>query len=129
MSTPITRETFISPDHVKIAATHSTMYKMMPDGVVEEVPVPARVRKSGILLEGYTVDFVLDPSTIVATLKGNGLSTVEELPADMLKDMIAAMNDPKNLTMVPIELSKGVFNHSYSSRLSTDGMMYIRNAS
>jgi hypothetical protein len=55
MPTPLTRETFISPDHVKIAATHSIMFNVRADGEVEEVPVPAIVRETGTILEGYSV--------------------------------------------------------------------------
>ncbi|KIM40805.1 hypothetical protein M413DRAFT_446177 [Hebeloma cylindrosporum] len=104
MSTPITRETFISPDHVKIAATHSSMFKIKAEGGVEEVPVPARVRKTGVLLEGYTVDFVLDPSTVVATLKKNGTVTVEQLSEELLKEVVDIINSPENLRIIPMEL-------------------------
>ena len=54
--TPLTRGLFILPDHAKIAATHSVMYKITADGEdVQEVPVPASVRATGILPNGYTV--------------------------------------------------------------------------
>ena len=54
--TPLTRGLFISPDHVKIAATHSVMYKITADGEdVEEAPVPPSVRATGVLPDGYTV--------------------------------------------------------------------------
>ena len=54
--TSLTRELFISPDHVKIAATQSVMYKITADGEdVQEAPVPASVRATGILPDGYTV--------------------------------------------------------------------------
>lgn len=56
MPTPLTRETFISSDYLKIAATQATMFKATPDGEgVEEVPVPASVRETGIIPEGYSV--------------------------------------------------------------------------
>ena len=52
----LTRELFISPDHVKIAATQSVMYKITADGEdVQEVPVPASVRATGTIPDGYTV--------------------------------------------------------------------------
>jgi hypothetical protein len=41
MARLLTRETFISSDYVKIAATQSTMFKVTADGEgVEEVPIP-----------------------------------------------------------------------------------------
>ena len=56
MSTSLTRELFISPDHARIAATHSVMYKITADGEdVQEVPVPASVRATGIIPDGFTV--------------------------------------------------------------------------
>lgn len=54
MPRTLTRETFISPDHAKIAATQAAMYNVTADGV-EEVPVPASVRESGSIPDGYTV--------------------------------------------------------------------------
>jgi len=56
MPTPLTRETFISSNYVKIAAGQSTMFKTTSDGEgVEEVPVPESVRETGIIPEGYSV--------------------------------------------------------------------------
>jgi hypothetical protein len=60
MPTPLTREMFISSDHVKIAAARPTMFKVSGDGEgITQVPVPASVKGSvmetGILLDGYSV--------------------------------------------------------------------------
>jgi len=56
MSTPLTRETFISSDYVQVAAAQSTMFKATANGEgVEEVSVPASVRETGIIPEGYSV--------------------------------------------------------------------------
>jgi hypothetical protein len=56
MARLLTRETFISSDYVKIAATQSTMFKATADGEgVEEVPIPASVRETGAIPDGYSV--------------------------------------------------------------------------
>jgi len=98
--TPITRETFIDPSHLKTVLTQDTMYVLTEDEEgVEEVPIPESFRKVGIP-EGYSVgallvfppsreesslmlrnertpDFVLDPATVVKTLKKQGIVTEE----------------------------------------------------
>ena len=56
MPTLLTRETFISADYIKIAATQATMFRATADGEgVEEVPVPSSVRETGIIPDGYSV--------------------------------------------------------------------------
>ena len=60
MPTPLTREMFISSDHVKIAAARPTMFKVSEDGTgITQVPVPESVRETvketGILPDGYSV--------------------------------------------------------------------------
>ena len=56
MSTPLTRETFISSDYIKIAATQAAMFKATADGEgVEEVPVPSSVRETGTIPDGYSI--------------------------------------------------------------------------
>lgn len=98
MPTLLTRETFTSSDYLKIAATQATMFKTTADGeVVEEVPVPARVRETGTIPDGYSVgdslhrllvqatffaktavlDFVLDPATVIISLKKQEIIAVE----------------------------------------------------
>jgi hypothetical protein len=47
---------FISPDYVKIAASRPTMYIARADGKgVTEVPIPANVRETGTIPDGYSV--------------------------------------------------------------------------
>ena len=69
------------------------MFKTTADGeVVEEVPVPARVRETGTIPDGYSVgdslhrllvqatavlDFVLDPATVIISLKKQEIIAVE----------------------------------------------------
>ena len=56
MPTPLTRETFISSDYIKIAATQAAMFKYTADREgVEEVPVPSSVRETGTIPDGYSV--------------------------------------------------------------------------
>jgi hypothetical protein len=44
----------MASDYLKIAATQATMYKTTADGEgVEEVPVPASVRETGTIPDGY----------------------------------------------------------------------------
>jgi len=47
---------FISPNHVKIAVARPTMFNVTANGEgVIEVPIPARVRKTGTIPDGYSV--------------------------------------------------------------------------
>jgi len=60
MPTPLTREMFISSDHVKIAAARLTMFEVVADGKgITKVPVPESMRESvretGVLPDGYSV--------------------------------------------------------------------------
>lgn len=56
MATLLTPETFISSDYVKIATTQSAMLMTTEDSEgVEEVPVPATVRETGVIPDGYSV--------------------------------------------------------------------------
>ena len=49
-SASLTRENFVSYDHVKVATTQAIMFKVRADGEgVEEVPVPANVRETCII--------------------------------------------------------------------------------
>ena len=63
--TPITRETFIDPSHVKTVLTQDTMYALKDDEEgVEEVPIPESFKKVGIP-EGYSVGaFLISPASI-----------------------------------------------------------------
>lgn len=66
MSTLITRETFISSDHVKVAVANPTMIKLSADGEgIEEVPVPASIRETGTLPDGYSVGKYFNQSVMV----------------------------------------------------------------
>jgi len=56
MPTSLTREMFISPDYVKVAATQGTMFKVTADGKgISEVPIPANVMETGTIPDGYSV--------------------------------------------------------------------------
>ncbi|KIM35506.1 hypothetical protein M413DRAFT_32450 [Hebeloma cylindrosporum] len=110
-TTPLTRETFISADYIKIAATQSTMFNATENGEgVEEVPAPASVRETGTIPDGFSVDFVLDPSTVVASLKKQEITTVEQLPVGALEELRDAINSPENLRIIPTSIHlQGVF--------------------
>ncbi|TFK35326.1 hypothetical protein BDQ12DRAFT_726075 [Crucibulum laeve] len=98
----ITRETFISPDHARIAAAQSTMWILSKDGQsTMEAPVPESVRETGIIPAGYSVDFILDPATVVKSLAEQGITTVDQLPEGQLDQLIAAINAEKNLSIIP----------------------------
>ena len=55
MPTLLTWEVFISDDYVKIAVAQSTMFKTTADGGIKEVPIPASVRETGNIPDGYSV--------------------------------------------------------------------------
>ncbi|PPQ66530.1 hypothetical protein CVT26_009503 [Gymnopilus dilepis] len=94
MPTPITRETFISPDHVKVALTSTTMFELGADGEsVEEVPIPPSIKETGVLPSGYSV--------VVGALAKQGITTVEQLPENMLEELKEQINAPNNLSIVP----------------------------
>lgn len=99
MSRPITRETFISEEEaLKIAVQLPKMWIVDDEDDLKEVSVPAYVRKTGKLPEGYTygrckdlhsqaaqrvenciasLDFHLDPSTVVVALQKAGVTDLE----------------------------------------------------
>lgn len=53
---PITRELFISEDHVRRALTLPTMTSSGDNGKgIEQVPIPESAKESGVLPEGYSV--------------------------------------------------------------------------
>lgn len=99
---PITRTTFISPTHIATALSQETMYELAEDGEgVKEVPIPESVRKGGVIPEGYSVDFILDPATIVMSLAKQGLFTEGQLTEELLKDLKEPINASDNLKIVP----------------------------
>lgn len=98
--TPITRETFIDPSHVQTVLTQKTMYVLKDEGGVKEVPIPESFRKVGIP-EGYSVDFVLDPVTLVKTFAKQGITTEDQIKKELLKDLKATINASDNLKIVP----------------------------
>ncbi|KAF8903328.1 hypothetical protein CPB84DRAFT_1774576 [Gymnopilus junonius] len=105
MSTPITRETFISSDHVKVAAANPTMVKLSADGEgIEDVPVPASIKETGILPDGYSVDFILDPIVVIKALAKQDITTVEQLSDSLLDDLKEKLNSPENLKIVPTSI-------------------------
>ena len=96
MPTPLTREMFISPNNVKVATSRPTMFDFTEDGeCISQVPVPASVRESGIIPDGYSVgwsfdrqrcsilcsisipDLIFDPSIVVAAFRKRGINMVE----------------------------------------------------
>lgn len=79
MSTPITREYFISPDHVLTALrgpnwphAPAMMSIVTDDGQLTDVPVPAEWVQRGTLPEGFAVDFLFDPEELVLKVKNSG---------------------------------------------------------
>lgn len=52
----ITRDTFISEDHVKIALSQKTMFVHTEgEQAVKEVPIPEAAKSTGVLPEGMRV--------------------------------------------------------------------------
>ncbi|KIM47233.1 hypothetical protein M413DRAFT_7786 [Hebeloma cylindrosporum] len=103
MAGKITRQTFISPDHAKVAATQGDMYNVTPEGV-KKVAVPDSVRESGSIPDGYAVDFVLDPATVVSALKKAGYHNQEQLPPEVIEKVKEMINEPGNLKIIPNEI-------------------------
>ena len=84
MSTPITREHFISPDHVLTALrgpnwphAPAMMSIVTDDGQLTDVPVPAEWVQRGTLPEGFAVDFLFDPEELVLKVKNSGKNYIE----------------------------------------------------
>jgi len=103
-TTPITRSTFVAENRATIAAAQSMMVEVSEDvqGVKEIVPVD--VRMTGHIPEGYSVDFVLDPSTIVSSLAKQGITTEDQLTKELIDELKATINAPGNLKIVPTSL-------------------------
>jgi hypothetical protein len=56
----------MSSDYLRIAATQAAMFKATADGEgVEEVPVPASVRETGTIPDGYSVGESFHPRLLV----------------------------------------------------------------
>lgn len=102
--TPLTRATFIAANHAKIALSQKTMYELAEgEEGVKEVPIPESFKKSGIP-QGYSVDFVFDPATLVASLAESGITTEEQLPDGLLEELKNAINTTTNVNIVPTSL-------------------------
>jgi hypothetical protein len=101
-SQPITRSLFISPDVEKVASNLPTMVVFRADGRgVEEVPVPASVKESGVIPEGFCVEMMFDPHTAVVALAKRGITDTSQLEQEMLEEMIAVINTQENMRIVP----------------------------
>ncbi|KAF8062493.1 hypothetical protein FPV67DRAFT_274889 [Lyophyllum atratum] len=102
---PITRSTFIAANYTAIAAAESKMFEFSKDGEgVKEVPVPAVVRATGRIPEGFSVDFILDPITVVSALAKKGVTTEDQLFPELVDGIKAQVNAPRNLNIVPTSL-------------------------
>lgn len=82
--TPITREAFVSPNHVQVALRgpnypHApAMMSIVTDaGELVDVPVPQEYVQRGVLPPGYAVDFLFDPEEVVAKLTTAGATYME----------------------------------------------------
>lgn len=82
--TPITREMFISPDHVQTALrgenwphAPAMMSVVSDQGQMQDVPVPAEWVQRGALPQGFAVDFLFDPEELVAKVRNSGKSYME----------------------------------------------------
>jgi len=97
---PITRATFIAANHASVAAAKSTMFEVSEDGDLKET-IPVDVRKTGLIPDGYSVDFVLDPATVVSSLAKQGITTEDQLTKELIDEVKARINAPENLRIVP----------------------------
>ncbi|KAF5367767.1 hypothetical protein D9758_009829 [Tetrapyrgos nigripes] len=99
---PLTRDDFISPMTLDLATNLPVMY-VLNDGAegLSKVPTPTSIRDSGKIPEGYTIDFTLDPSRIIASLRTAGVTTIGQCPEDTLYEIRAMVNSPQNLSIVP----------------------------
>ncbi|KAF8703100.1 hypothetical protein AX14_014200 [Amanita brunnescens Koide BX004] len=118
MSNKITRECFMYPDIAKVAISKETMYDMGKDGEVVEVPIPESIKATGIIPEGYSIDYTLDPATVVAALANINMTAIEHLSDAFFAEMKEIMNDPDNVTIAPSSVVESVSNDSLVSLLS-----------
>ncbi|KAF8057027.1 hypothetical protein FPV67DRAFT_1456560 [Lyophyllum atratum] len=92
-------------NYTAIAAAESKMFEFSKNGQgVIEVPVPAVVRATGRIPEGYSVDFILDPITVVSALAKKGVTTEDQLFPELVDGIKAQVNAPRNLNIVPTSL-------------------------
>jgi len=102
MSTKLTRASFISSDIDKVAISKETMYVVEENGEsVVEVPIPESIKITGIVPEGYSVDYHLDPSVVVNSLAKIDITTIEQLPGNLFAELKAQVNAPNNVTIAP----------------------------
>ncbi|KAF8959859.1 hypothetical protein BDZ97DRAFT_1374035 [Flammula alnicola] len=97
----ITRSLLIDDDHVKIATTLPTMFILSESEGVEEVPMPEYIKETGVLPDGYSVDFILDPGRVVSVLAEAGTTMLSQLEPGALAELKKIVNSPGNLSIVP----------------------------
>ncbi|KAJ2935701.1 hypothetical protein H1R20_g1393, partial [Candolleomyces eurysporus] len=106
--TPITREAFVSPNHVQVALRGANyphapalMSVVTDGGELQDIPVPQEFVQRGVLPPGYAVDFLFDPEEVVAKLTNAGATHMEEVPPQVFQKMADLVNAPGNLKIVP----------------------------
>ncbi|THU85458.1 hypothetical protein K435DRAFT_783317 [Dendrothele bispora CBS 962.96] len=77
---------------------------MNDSGKLEKVPMPESVKEMGQLPEGYSIDFVMDPVTVLGTLLKAGISTIGQCPEEVLENMRQILNSPENLNVIPTSI-------------------------
>ncbi|TEB28859.1 hypothetical protein FA13DRAFT_1793701 [Coprinellus micaceus] len=114
MSTPeqveITRNTFIDVGNEEYLAATTTEEMYMganAKGKSRWKPVPKSVKKSGVIPEGYAVDYKLDPLFVVAFLKKQGINYESEASPEMIQTMKDVTMSPDNMCIVPMDTWEG----------------------
>ncbi|TFK21858.1 hypothetical protein FA15DRAFT_672155 [Coprinopsis marcescibilis] len=107
---PITRETFIDPGYETVAATRTDMMFVLDgEDSVKKVPVPESVKESGKIPDGYAVDFLVEPLTLVVSFRKNGHTLEGQLPEGLIDDLKKEINGPTNLMITPTSVRDSKF--------------------
>ncbi|KAF9044946.1 hypothetical protein BJ165DRAFT_1404219 [Panaeolus papilionaceus] len=103
--TQITRETFISFIYVRNAIEFGYMFIPNSQGELIKTPVPQYVRESGILPEGYGVEFLMDPYTMVVAFAERNVTDIRQLSVQNIENIRLKVCSPCNVRIVPKRLA------------------------
>jgi len=106
---PFDRQTFIDEKKATEAAfSKGTWFVVNKNGELVEEPMPESVKATGEIPEGYALDHVLDPATVVSALTEANLTSMDQVPYETIAKVKGIINGADNVNIVPIHVVEGV---------------------
>ncbi|PPR07133.1 hypothetical protein CVT24_010483 [Panaeolus cyanescens] len=103
--TQITRDTFISFTYIRNAIEFGYMFVPNNQGELIKTPVPPYVRETGILPDGYGVEFLMDPYTVVVAFAEQDVTDIRQLSVQTIEAIRSKVCRPDNVRIVPKRLA------------------------